>query len=282
MTNWIILTVLYAIINGVFQCAKKKSIEKNSIFEVLAVFSLLAFLIAALMTKESIVIGIKPLIIILFKSFIIVIAWLLALKALETTSISVYGLVNLSRIVFSVVLSIILLGEKLTILTLLGLVIIIFGLALVNKFANNNEEKEANFKSILMLLASCLLNAFSAIIDKYITKDITGTQLQFWFLLFLTIIYWIILLIKQKRLNFKAMNKNYWIVIAAVCLAVEDKFLFIANEIETSKVSIMTGIKQLSTIEIIILGKILFKEKNTLKKLACSMLIIFGIILTLI
>ena len=34
MENWIIFTFLYAIFNGIFQCAKKKSIEKNTIYEL--------------------------------------------------------------------------------------------------------------------------------------------------------------------------------------------------------------------------------------------------------
>jgi uncharacterized membrane protein len=55
-----------------------------------------------------------------------------------------------------------------------------------------------------------------------------------------------------------------------------------ANEIPESKASIITIIQQISTIEIILLGKVLFKEKNIIRKLLCSILIIFGITLTLI
>ena len=78
------------------------------------------------------------------------------------------------------------------------------------------------------------------------------------------------------------MGKNYWILLAAISLTVGDRFLFQANEIPESKVSIMTLIKQFSVIEGIILGKIFFKEKNIIKKLLCSLLIIIGIIFTVI
>jgi len=44
----------------------------------------------------------------------------------------------------------------------------------------------------------------------------------------------------------------------------------------------MTLLKQLSVIEGIILGKFLLKEKNIIKKLLCSILIIFGIMLTVL
>ena len=282
MTNWIILTVLYAVINGIFQCAKKKSIDKNTIFEVLAVFSLIAFIISAIMMRDSILIDFRYLLIILFKSAIIVIAWVLALNALKKIEISLYGVINLSRIIFSVILSVLILGEKLTFSVIAGVILVITGLVLVNKIGSKKGEKRTDNKAILMLLGSCFLNAISAIIDKGITTKVTSSQLQFYFLLFLTIIYWIILLFKQRKVDFKSMNKNYWILIAALSLVFGDKFLFIANEIPESKVAVMTLIKQLSVIEIIILGKIFFKEKNIIKKLLCSLLVILGILLTVI
>lgn len=82
--------------------------------------------------------------------------------------------------------------------------------------------------------------------------------------------------------DFKIIKKNYWILVAAICLTVADRFLFKANEIPESKVSIMTLIKQISVIEGIILGKIFFDEKNIIKKLLCSLLIITGIVFTVI
>ena len=282
MTNWIILTALYALINGMFQCAKKKSIEKNSIFEVLAVFSLMAFLVCALMMRDSILINFRYLLIILFKSVIIVIAWVLALNALKGMEIGLYGVINLSRIIFSILLSVLILGEKLTIPVIIGIILVITGLVLVNKIGSKKGENKADKKAILMLLVSCLLNATSAIIDKGITTKVTSSQLQFYFLLFLTIIYWVILLFKQKKIDFKSMNKNYWVLIAALSLVFGDKFLFIANEIPESKVAVMTLIKQLSVVEVILLGRIFFKEKNIIKKLLCSLLVIFGILLTVI
>ena len=92
----------------------------------------------------------------------------------------------------------------------------------------------------------------------------------------------VVRIFEQKKIDFKSMNKNYWILIAALSLVFGDKFLFIANEISDSKVTVMTLIKQLSVVEVIVLGKILFNEKNIIKKLLCSLLVIFGILLTVI
>lgn len=282
MQNWILFTLIYAIFNGFFQSAKKKAVEKNSIFEVLAVFTTISFILSALMSKDVFNIGFIPLLTVFVKSIIIVVAWLLSLHAIQKMPISLYSVINLSRIIFSIILSVIFLEEKLTIFIILGAIIIILGLFLVNKVSNIKSEKETNYKIILILLGACFLNSVSAIIDKQVLKHITPIQLQFWFLFFLAISYWIILLLKNKKLDLKNLKKNYWILITAICLIVSDRFLFRANGIPESKVSIMTLIKQVSAIEGIILGKIFFKEKNIIKKLLCSILIIIGIVLTVI
>lgn len=282
MENWMIYTFIYAIFTGFFQCSKKKATEKNSIYEVLALFTTIAFILTLVTSKNVFNIEFLSLVIILLKSIIIVIAWILSLHAIQKMPISLYSIINLSRIVFSILLSVIFLGEKLTVFLIIGAIIIIFGLFLVNKVSNEKNNKETDLKTILILLVACLINSISAIIDKQILKSVTPIQLQFWFLFFLAISYWGILLFKNKKIDLKKMGKNYWILLAAISLTVGDRFLFQANEISESKVSIMTLIKQFSVIEGIILGKIFFKEKNIIKKLLCSLLIIIGIIFTVI
>ena len=59
--------------------------------------------------------------IIFTKSIIIVISWILSLYAIQKMPISLYSIINLSRIVFSIMLSVIFLGEQLTTLLIIGL-----------------------------------------------------------------------------------------------------------------------------------------------------------------
>ena len=199
MNNWILLTILYAIFVAIFEIAKKKAVQKNSIYEVLAFFSLIAFLLTFLITKDAFKIDYSYLPIIFIKSSIIVIAWILGVIVLKKMQISLYSMVKISSIIFSVLLSYVFLGEKITIITLIGMNIVILGLILVNKTANKEKSKEKSMILIVLLLISCLLNSISAIIDKKVLLYITSGQLQFWFLLFLTIFYWIILIIKKKE-----------------------------------------------------------------------------------
>ena len=189
MKNWVILTVLYAVFNGLFQCSKKKATEKNSIYEVLAWFSLISLLLVAFTSKNIFTIEWASLLIILGKSAVVLISWILGVYALNNMPISLYSVINLSRIIFSVIMSVILLGEKITILVFIGIIIVIMGLVLVNRDSNEKEKKETSLKLVSIVLFASLLNSISAIIDKRILQHVNSNQLQFWFLLFLTIGY---------------------------------------------------------------------------------------------
>ena len=116
-------------------------------------------------------------------------------------------------------------------------------------------------------------------VDKKVMSYVTSSQLQFWFMLFMMVIYWIILLFKEKE--FKIKN-NYCILLTAIFLTIGDRCLFIANSFPQSKVWFMTILKQLSVIVSVILGKVIFKEKNIIKKIICSLIIILGVMLMFI
>lgn len=282
MNNWIILTILYAFFVSLDEVLKKKAAKINSVYEVLACFTTIALFLTFIITNDIFSINYHFLPIIFIKSTVVVIAWILGLKSLDGLQLSTYGIIKTSRIVFSIILSCILLNEKMNLVTIFGILIIIIGLILVSTTANNDSKKKNTSKLMLLFLISCLCSSISAIMDKKILLHISSGQLQFWFLLFLTFYYWIIILIKREKINYKILKNNPWIILIAICLVIGDRFLFMANKINSSQVIIMTIIKQLSTIISIILGKIIFKEKNIIKKLLYASLILFGIAITII
>ena len=283
MNNWILLIIIYAVFVSLTEMSKKKAMKKNNVYEVLAWFTFISFIFTFLITKDAFVINYKYLPIIFFKSSIVVVAWLLGLKALDGLELSIYGLVKITRIIFSVLLSCIILSEKITIPSLIGMVVIITGLVLVNTTTKKTEvEKKNSFILILLFLISCFLSSVSAIVDKKALVHITSGQMQFWFMFFLTIYYFIFLLIKEKKIDFKVVKNNYWLILIAIFLVVGDRFLFIANSISSSKVIIMSLLKQLSVVFSIILGKIVFDEKDIIKKLLYSAIIIAGAIIMIV
>ena len=277
MEIWVYYTILHAVFLAFFEASKKKASEKNSIYVVLASFSLIGFIITAIITEDALMLDYNYLPVILLKSSVVAVAWILGLTALKQMEISLYSMIRISTIIITVILSSIVLGEVITIKSLIGMIIVVLGLILVNKGSHEEGSKNNSMKPILILLVSCIFNSISAIIDKKVLSHVNSGQLQFWFLLFLSIYFWLFVIIRREKIDFKIVKKNYWIPLAAISIVTSDRLLFKANQIESSQVIVITMLNQLSVIISIILGKVLFGEKNIIKKLLYSLLIICGI-----
>ena len=178
MNNWILLTFIYAILGGLFQTANKKALEKNSVLEILGTFSLLSLILISFISKNIFKIELIYLLGIFIKSSVMVLTLILNLYAVKRVSLSKYGIIHLSRVVFSVLLSIIILKETLTIPIITGIGLVVFGLYMVNN-VSKKDEHPSPFKYDIILLVACFLNSVSAILDKTLLKHVTNSQLQF-------------------------------------------------------------------------------------------------------
>ena len=124
------------------------------------------------------------------------------------------------------------------------------------------------------------MNAVSGVLDKALmsTGEVTSSQLQFWFMLLLSSMYFIYIYARGGRVDFKKGLKTPEIYVISALLIFGDKLLFIANSDPGSRVTVMTLIKQCSVIVTIIAGRLIYKEKNIIYKTICAGVIIAGIL----
>jgi bacterial/archaeal transporter family protein len=278
METWVLLVLGYGILNGFYHIVQKKAVEHNSAIEVLVMFTTFSLILVLPNIGKDILIESKYLLMIFFKSTIIFIAWMLAFKAIKKLNVSTYGILDMSKILFSTSLGIIFLSESLVLNQTIGMIIIILGLLLSNIKKTAGKIKSET-KAIIFVLISCILNSSSALIDKVIMNNITSVQLQFWFILFLAVWYWVYIIFSKEKIDIKKTLKNPWIYILSIILVLGDRMLFNANAITESTVSGMSLIKQISVVVTIVIGGLMFKEKNILYKLICAAIIFLGIIL---
>ncbi|HOO79699.1 MAG TPA: DMT family transporter [Lachnospiraceae bacterium] len=276
--TWILLTLVYGILKGVREIVKKKSLEKSTVMEVLFFYTLFGFLL--LLPEAGHVGGVLPeqMFWIAFKSFLIFVAWICSFKAIEKIPISVYGILDLSRVLFATLLGIIVLKEVLGPLQIAGLVLVATGLLML-KIKKGRKPENTATKYVILAFISCVLNAVSGLMDKILTKEITSAQLQFWYMLYLMLFYALYLVITRTKIRWKKVLKNYWIWILSILFIIADRCLFVANSIPESRVSVMTLVKQSGCIVTIIAGRLIFKEKNIGYKLLCAAVIIAGIVI---
>lgn len=276
---WVVLVLIYGLLKGAREVCKKKSLEKNTVIEVLFFYTLFSFLLVLPNIANLGSISIKLLSLIALKSLIIFIAWILSFHAIHAMPVSLYGILDLSRVLFATFLGISVLHEEMTIFRTIGLILVASGLLLLKYRRNGNVSEHVRPAIVIVAIASCMLNSLSGLMDKILMRSVTSSQLQFWYMLFLVIMYFVYVLISRSQTNFTSAVKNPWIWTMAILFVIADKCLFIANGMEASKITVMTLIKQSGCIITILAGKFIFREKNIIHKLVCAAIIITGIVI---
>lgn len=281
---WMLLVLVYGLTKGAREIVKKKCLERNSVVEVLFFYTLIGFILVVAMPgrEEALSVDYSLMPYIVIKSFVIFLAWILSFKAIKTMPVSMYGVLDMSRVIFATLLGTFILHEVWSVGQMIGLPLVLIGLFMLRLIKGKKDvEEKVSVKTIIFALLSCALNAFSGFLDKVLMKDVTSTQLQIWYMLFLVIFYGIYLLFSRTKIQWKVILKNYWIPLLAIMFVIADKCLFIANGYPESKVTVMTLIKQSSCFVTIALGRIVYKEKNILKKSICAGIVLIGILVAL-
>lgn len=278
--SWILLVLVYGLLKGAREIVKKKSLERSSVIEVLFFYTLFAFLLVVPDVKNAMCVDVTMLPWVAVKSFVIFVAWILSFKAIKKMPISLYGILDLSRVLFATILGIVVMKEETSPGQLTGLVLVAAGLLMLKK--KKGEPEKVERRIVLFALLSCMLNAVSGLFDKILTKSITSAQLQFWYMLFLVLFYLLYLIFDRTKVDIKKSVKNYWIWILAIMFVIADRALFVANSMPESKIMIMTLIKQSGCLVTILAGKFIYKEKNIGYKLLCAAVIVIGIVVAVL
>lgn len=289
---WVLLILVYGIFKGLREALKKKAMETNSVLEVLFFYTLFAFIFILPFSKDVFSVSLKFHLALLSKALIIFTAWLCALNSIKRLPLSVYSVMDMGRVLFSIFLGVIFLNEKIGIFQAIGIVLVITGITLVNLKKRDSVDEKGSKKVVFLVLISCILNSVSSIMDKWLLSDserwllgndtITSSQLQFWYMLYLTSAYGIYILIKREKINVKKCVKCPWIWILSLLFVIADRALFLANADPNSTVVVMTLIKQSSVLVTIAMGALVYKEKHIFYRVVCALTIILGIGISLI
>ena len=285
---WIPLVLLYGVLKGVREIVKKKALEKNSTIEVLFMYTLLSFIIVLPEMKAAMGMEMKFYFYVAVKSFVIFLAWMCSFRAIKKMPISLYGVLDLSRVMFATLLGVIVMHEVLGLYQTIGLILVSAGLLFLRyrprsmRDAAAIGEQRVEAKYVIMAFASCIFNAVSGLLDKVLMQDIISSQLQFWYLFFLMLMYLLFVLFSRTPVKLRSVVRNKWVWLLSVLIVVADRALFIANGMPGSRITVMTLLKQAGCIVTILAGKFLFKEKNTAHKMFCAVVIVAGIVIAVL
>ena len=281
---WVWLVLGYGVLKGVREIVKKQAVRKSAVLEVLFFYTLFSFILVLPDAPNAMGLTAGQALLTLLKAFVIFIAWLCGFYAIEEMPVSLYGVIDLSRMLFSTLLGVALLGERFTGTQGAGLVLVIGGLLMLRLRHRSGalRDEPVSPRAVALAVICCLLNSVSATLDKVLMRSMTSAQLQFWYMLFLAALYALYLMVRREKLNWKGALKNGWIWLLSLLIIASDRMLFIANGMADSRLTVMTLLKQTGVVVTIVGGRLFFHEKDTLYKLLCAAVVVAGIVIAVL
>ncbi len=296
---WIYLGLLAALFLGLHNICKKHAVQGNEIFPVLLGTVLSGFIFVAffyLLTLfnsnyaiengyvfQHITLELHGFIII--KSMIMTGSWVLAYKALKHLPLTIVTPIRSAGPFFTFIGALFIYNEKPTIYQWVGFFIIILSVMLYSKIGQKEGINFKKNKYIFAIIAATFLGASSGLYDKYLIQNLNlnPQTLQFWFC-FYTIIILVIILsftwfpFPEKRKVFKF---RWSIVLVGVLLQAADYFYFKSLQDPDALIMMLSAIKRSQLIIAVLIGGLIFKEKNKRKKLIPLTGILIGVFLIL-
>ncbi|WP_299180226.1 EamA family transporter [uncultured Aquimarina sp.] len=296
---WMYLGLLAALFLGLHNLCKKHAVQGNEVFPVLlgtigsGFLLLLPFFIGSQFypdfTKQ---IGFYINNIpwqthgfIFIKSMIMASSWILAYQALKHLPITIVTPIRSAGPFFTFIGAILIYQERPNFLQWIGFFLIIFSVILYSKIGKKEGINFKRNKWIFAIIGATFLGASSGLYDKFLIQNLTLTPqtLQFWFCFYTVLILLVILSFtwfnnaeKRKKFTFR------WTIVAVgILLQAADYFYFKALQDPEALIMLLSAIKRSQILIAVVIGGIVFKEKNKRKKLVPLFGIMIGVFLIL-
>ncbi len=278
---WLSLSILSAFFLGIYDVAKKYSLNNNAVFPVL-IFStmtsglvFLPLLIASqtgCISSQSLFfipsIDVPSHLLLVLKSAIVLTSWIFIYYGLKQLPLSFVSPIRATAPIWTMLGAISFLGERLNAMQWVGVTVTIVFLILFSLSGKREGISIKNNKWLWFILIGTLTGAASALYDKFLIIGIHPMAVQCYnafyqilMLLPLTLIFWF----PAKRKG--AVFKWRWsIPLIGIFLLVADFLYFYALSLPGSLIALVSPLRRSNAIVSFSLAAILLKEKNIWRK----------------
>lgn len=222
---------------------------------------------------------------ILIKSMIMASSWILAYQALKHLPLTIVTPIRSAGPFFTFIGAIFIYKEAPNNWQWLGFFMIILSVIMYSQIGKKEGIHFKSNKWIFAIIGATFLGASSGLYDKFLIQELllNPQTLQFWFCFYTILILLVILSITwfpyaSKR---KAFKLRWTIPAVGILLQTADYFYFKALQDPEALIMLLSAIKRSQIIIAVVLGGILFKEKNKRKKLIPLAGIMIGVFLIL-
>ncbi|WP_064967361.1 EamA family transporter [Tenacibaculum ovolyticum] len=296
---WMYLGLLAALFLGLHNLCKKHAVQGNEVFPVLlgtissGFLFIAAFYVFAVFYPDYALekgynfqnISWQTHGFIFIKSAIMASSWILAYQALKHLPITIVTPIRSAGPFFTFIGAIVIYKESPNLHQWIGFFLIIFSVLLYSQIGKKEGINFKQNKWIFAIIGATFLGASSGLYDKFLIQNLqlNPQTLQFWFCLYTILILLVILTITwfpyaKKR---KAFKFRWSIIAVGVLLQAADYFYFKALQDPEALIMLLSAIKRSQILIAVVIGGLVFKEKNKRKKLIPLIDIMIGVFLIL-
>ena len=292
---WMYLGLLAALFLGLHNLCKKHAVQGNEVFPVLLgtvssgfIFIATFYVLAQFYPEYALEHGYNFQKLswslhgfIFIKSAIMAGSWVLAYQALKHLPITIVTPIRSAGPFFTFIGAIVIYKESPNAYQWLGFFLIIFSVILYSRIGKKEGLNFKRNKWIFAIIGATFLGASSGLYDKFLIQELSlnPQTLQFWFCTYTILILLVILSITwfpfpEKR---KAFKFRWTIVAVGVLLQAADYFYFKALQDPDALIMLLSAIKRSQIIIAVVIGGLVFKEKNKRQKLVPLIGIMIGV-----
>ena len=217
--------------------------------------------------------NIKQIIFLILSGISTSLLWICYFKALQLGNVSKVTPIDKTSIVLTLILSMIFLGEKITFIKVISMILILFGTFLT---INKVQKDEKSNSWILYAVLTAIFTSITTIISKIGLKNIDSSLATFIRTIVVLGIMIFVLLFKKKFIYFKYLNKNNlkYIVLSGVSTSLS--WLCYFKALQDNEASVVFTIEKMSLVVAITLSYFFLKEKISTKSLIGIIIITIG------
>ena len=293
---WVFFAIISALFLGVYDIFKKNSLKHNAVLPVLLLSSLtstLIFLPLILISKFNPgfsdhlfyvpEISIYQHGLIFIKSIIVAASWILAYYAMKHLPITVVSPIRSTGPIWTLLGAVVIFSEQLNLLQWIGIAVSLFFFYIFTITGSREGISFRQNKWVYFIIMATLIGSVSGLYDKYLIRQINNMAVQAWFSIYMIpVLLPFIYFFWYKRIhNTTKFEFRYTIPLIGISLTIADFCYFYALTDENSLIAIVSSLRRSSVIVTFLLGAVIFKEKNILRKLLLLLGMMLGIIIIL-
>ena len=296
---WVGAALLSAMLLGLYDVAKKRSLAGNAVIPVLLLNTLFSSLLllpyildahldfgwfGAKFLQEDYGhdIGIREHLLVALKAAITLSSWLCGYYAIKHLPLTIVGPVNATRPVVVLLGAILLFGEELNLWQWGGVLLTIVSLYLLSRAGRKENIDFRNNRYVWAMFAAMLLGAVSGLYDKFLISrcDIGPIFVQSWFGIYQFAMMCIIgAVIWLPRRAAEPFHWRWTIPLISLFVTLADFCYYHALDDADSMIAVVSMIRRSSVIVTFLCGALLFGERNLKAKALDLLLILVGMVL---